>query len=134
MIANRVFSEKYWGRKKMEEDFQVIVSDSLLENMQIYTSVRNRNKEDVGLLILTGNMEPVSTRDENEPAIIKFYLLKKSGTEFYVESEIETFKFDNLEPASRFLEVLPTMSALELLLLKNDSDSGFAKDESMIYQ
>ena len=118
----------------MEEDFQVIVSDSLLENMQIYTSVRNPSKEDVGILILTGNMEPVSTRDENEPAIVKFYLIKKSGTEFHVESEIETFKFDNLVPANQFLENLPTMSALELLLLKDGRSSDLDRDPSIIYQ
>ena len=117
----------------MVEDFQVIVSDSLLENMQIYTSVINPKNIDIGILILTGNMEADSICDENEPAIVKFYLMKKLGTEFRVDSEIDTFKFDNLEPASRFLENLPTMSALELLLLKNDRSSELIQDESIIY-
>ena len=118
----------------MEEGFEVIVSDSLLENMQIYTSVIDPRNVDIAILILTGNMEPVSIRDVDEPAIVKFYLLKKWGAEFHVDSEIDTFKFDNLEPASQFLENLPTMSALDLLLLKLDSSSDLLKDESIIYQ
>ena len=118
----------------MEENFQVIVSDSLLENMQIYTSVRNQNNGDIGILILTGNMEADSIRDEDEPAIVKFYLIKKRGTEFHVDSEIGAFKFEYLEPASRFLENLPTMSALELLLLKNGRGSDLERDPSIMYQ
>ena len=117
----------------MEDGFQVIVSDSLLENMQIYTSVIDPRNGDIGLLILTGNMEPVSIRDADEPAIVKFYSIKKLGAEFRVDSEIDTFKFDNLGPASQFLETLPKMSALELLLLKNDRGSDF-EEESIIYQ
>lgn len=99
-------------------DINVIVPDELLENMQIFSSVISPKIENRGILILTENIDPANTHDKAKLAIVKFYLLKKSGTEYFVENELMTFKFERLESAVTFLERLPTMSALEMLLLK----------------
>lgn len=118
----------------MSQDFGVIVSDSILEGMEIYTTVTNPNKVGVGMLILTGNMEEDSTRDENKPAIVKFYYIQLRGSEYHVENKIQTFEFDKLKPATEFLKNLSTMSALDLLLLRKSNGSDLKKDPSVIYQ
>lgn len=116
----------------MIEDFNVLIPDNLLEGMQIYTGIKNENIADLGFLILTRNMDPVV--DSVEPAIIKIYLLKQIGSEFHVEGEIKTFEFESLEPAMILLESLPTMSALELLLLIRELEEDAPVGENVVYQ
>ncbi|MCZ2257196.1 hypothetical protein [Sporosarcina sp. G11-34] len=116
----------------MKEDFNVIISDCLLENMQIYTGIKNENMEDLGFLILTRNMDPVV--DFAEPFIIKIYLLEQIGSEFHVEGEIKTFEFKIFESAMILLESLPTMSALELLLLIKELEEDTPVEKNVVYQ
>ncbi len=118
----------------MGEDFQVIVEKKILKDMEIYTSVRNSVKADVGILIMTKNIESIFLRNQNLPAIVKFYLIKRKETEYHVERLIEVLEFDILESAIDFLERLPTMSAFDLLLLKNKEGTYHIRDENKIYQ
>ena len=116
----------------MREDFNVIIPDNILENMQIYTGIKNENMEGLGFLILTRNMDPVV--DSVEPAIIKIYLLEETGSDFHVAGEIKTFVFESFEPAMILLEGLPTMSALELLLLIKELEEESAVEKNVVYQ
>jgi len=116
----------------MIEDFNVLLSDSLLEGMQIYTGIKNENIEGLGFLILTKNIDPVV--DTTEPAIIKIYLLEQIGSDFHVEGEIKSFEFESFEPAMILLESLPTMSALELLLLIKELEEDTSAEKDAVYQ
>ena len=53
-----------------------------------------------------------------KPAIIRLYLCMSKKGEFIVQCELEAFQFGSADAADSFIKRLPTMNAIELLLIK----------------
>ena len=63
------------------------------------------------------NMDPEIHKEGS--SVIRLYLLERIEGKYHVETELEAFAFDDIEFAIEFLNHLPGMSALELLIMMN---------------
>ncbi len=101
----------------MNDDMKIVIPEELTESMQVITTIISPSKEDMGILIMGENMDPGIHKEG--PSVIRIYLLGKVEEEYHVETELEAFAFDDIDFATEFLNHLPGMSALELLIMMN---------------
>lgn len=80
-----------------------------LVSMELIQLIESPVVKGLGILIMGENM--------NGTPNIRFYQLEKIEDLFEVKKELQTFTFHSSEEAMVFLEHLPNMSALELLLM-----------------
>lgn len=85
-----------------------------LESKELIQLIESPVVKDLGILIMGENM--------NGTPNIRFYQLEKIKDLFEVKKELQTFTFHNSAEAMIFLEHLPNMSALELLLMMGTVD------------
>ena len=76
------------------------------------------------------NMDPGIHKEG--PSVIRLYLLGKTGDEYHVETELEAFAFDDIDFATVFLNHLPVMSALELLIMMNTQQIASGQTEQLL--
>lgn len=96
---------------------QVKIPDELLDSMELLTEVINEH-HGTAVVIMGENMN-VSTYQKNSHSIIRIYLFKKQRGRYEYSQELEAFSFSSLEGAYGFLEALPHMSALDMLIQMN---------------
>lgn len=85
-----------------------------LESMELIQLIESPVVKGLGILIMGENM--------NGTPNIRFYQLEKIKDLFEVKKELQTFTFHSFAEAMVFLEHLPNMSALELLLMMGTVD------------
>ena len=85
-----------------------------LESMELIQLIESPVVNGLGILIMGENM--------NGAPNIRFYQLEKIKDSFEVKKELQTFTFHSSVEALLFLEHLPNMSALELLLMMGTVD------------
>ncbi|MER2079697.1 hypothetical protein [Psychrobacillus psychrotolerans] len=85
-----------------------------LESMELIQLIESPVVNGLGILIMGENM--------NGTPNIRFYQLEKIKDLFEVKKELQTFTFHSSAEAMIFLEHLPNMSALELLLMMGTVD------------
>jgi len=85
-----------------------------LESMELIQFIESPVVNGLGILIMGENM--------NTTPNIRFYQLEKIEDLFEVKKELQTFTFHSSAEAMVFMEHLPTMSALELLLMMGTVD------------
>ena len=111
-------------------DVEIEVPKELTDEMEILSTIINPIMKNVGVLIMGEHFH--SNHGINTPAI-RLYVLKKSGSKFFVESELEAFAFHNFDAAQSFLARLPEMKALEILMLMNGIQLD-TEGENVTYQ
>lgn len=106
----------YRGDIMQLNDVKVIVPNHLLNTMEIQGVTISPTNQELGVLIL-------SEKIEEDQIIIRIYLLKldKGSKEYHIDYELEAFSFNNLQASQEFVERLPSMSALEMLILLNST-------------
>ncbi|PUB08348.1 hypothetical protein [Paenisporosarcina sp. OV554] len=95
----------------INEDVKILIPEDFEDNMKIITTIFSSTKE-VGLVIAGEDMYPTS-----EHPILRIYLLEHIDLGWAIQEELHAFAFLNYDAARLFLEKLPNMSALELLIM-----------------
>ena len=80
-----------------------------LESMELIQLIESPVVENLGILIMGENMNGIPN--------IRFYELENIENVFEVKRELQSFTFHGSEEAMFFVDHLPEMSALELLLM-----------------
>jgi len=107
-----------------------LIPDELQEDMQVLTTIISATMDNIGILIMGENIEP---HLEGQLSVIRIYLLGRDDSEFLVEKELEAFAFHDLDSAHSFLENLPNMTALELLIMMNRTDDDSSNNDGSYY-
>ena len=100
----------------IEENVTLLIPEGFEDDLEIITTIFNETKE-VGFAIVGEDMHP----DSKQP-IIRIYLLANVDSGWMFQEELQAFAFWNYEKAQSFLSNLPTMSALEILMIMNSHE------------
>ena len=84
------------------------------EGMELLDTLISPAKSDLGIMILGENYS-----NGTECPTVRIYLINIEEDEWDFEGELQAFTFPNFVSAKRFVEELPSMSAIDLLLLLN---------------
>lgn len=102
----------------INEDVKILIPEDFEDNMKIITTIFSSTKE-VGLVIAGEDMYPTS-----EHPILRIYLLEHIDLGWAIQEELHAFAFLNYDTAKLFLEKLPNMSALELLIMMSAQEDS----------
>ena len=102
----------------MNEDVNILVPEGFEDDMEIITTIFSSTK-DVGLVIGGEDMYPTS-----EHPVLRIYLLEQIDIGWAIQEELQAFAFLDYNTAKLFLENLPNMSALELLVMMNSREDS----------
>jgi len=97
----------------MNEDVNILIPEGFADDMEIITTIFSSTK-DVGLVIAGEDMYPTS-----QHPVLRIYLLEQINVGWTIQEELHAFAFLNYDAARLFLEQLPNMSALEMLIMMN---------------
>ncbi|MCM3620523.1 hypothetical protein M3936_23495 [Sutcliffiella horikoshii] len=97
-------------------NLKVEVPKEMLKGMQIEGTTVSPSHPEVGVLILSKGFNQFSTE-----IVFRLYRIQKDPTtdSYYIVLELEAFMFKRFKEAKDFLEKLPNMTGLEMLLLLN---------------
>lgn len=102
----------------MHSEKEVFVPEELLELMSIEKTLFTPENPHIGIIILT--------EIENTNHIVHIYRLELSSTSdhYNIAQELAGFSFQNREDAEDFMESLPNMGGLEMLMLLNPMEES----------
>lgn len=95
------------------EPVNIFVPKDFEDEMEVITTIFTPTN-DIGLAIAGENMYPTSTCP-----ILRIFMLETVDHGWAFKEELQAFTFLNFDDAQTFLENLPQMSALEMLILLN---------------
>lgn len=97
-------------------DLNVEIPKGMLDGMKVEATAVSPSHPDVGVLILSKGFNQFSTE-----IVFRLYRIQKDPTTdcYYISLELEAFMFKRFKEAKDFLEKLPNMTGLEMLLLLN---------------
>ncbi|MBU9713208.1 hypothetical protein [Evansella tamaricis] len=102
--------------------FNFNLTDEIFEGLELYSFVLSPLYSNLGILIMTEDFEMNSTY-----IVIRFYVLRKGPDgAFSIEDELQPLSFNSHESTQYFLESLPNMSALDLLVAMNQSSVKYS--------
>ena len=84
------------------------------EGMELLQTLISPANSDMGIMILGENYA-----EGAEWPTVRIYLISIGKDEWDLEGELQAFTFPSFGSAKRFVEDLPSMSAIDLLLLMN---------------
>jgi len=95
---------------------KINLPNELLKEMAIHATIISPSKPDVGVLVLKKGFHQFS-----KEIVVRIYRLQKEVTceSYYINNELEAFMFTSYKAAKEFLDNLPNMTGLEMLLLLN---------------
>ncbi|WP_298830116.1 hypothetical protein [uncultured Planococcus sp.] len=96
------------------------------EGMELLQTLLSPAKSDRGIMILGKNYS-----DGVERPTVRIYLISIEENEWDLEEELQAFTFLNFGSAKRFVEGLPSMSAIDLLLLLNGHQAPYTNKKIM---
>ncbi|QDY46924.1 geranylgeranyl pyrophosphate synthase (plasmid) [Planococcus glaciei] len=82
------------------------------EGMELLQTLISPAKSDTGIMILGENYA-----EGVERPTVRIYLISIGKDEWNIEGELQAFTFPSFGSAKRFVEDLPSMSAIDLLCL-----------------
>jgi hypothetical protein len=103
-------------------NMRIRVPEEFMEGLTVLATLSSQSQPTVGMLIVGEDYEVNSLE-----ITIRIYLVLLENTEWYIEDELQAFAFSNFESANTFVDDLPNMSALDLLLLMN----GYQADSNI---
>lgn len=106
-------------------DYELELPDEF-EGMELLQTLISPAKSDIGIIILGENYS-----DGVERPTVRIYLISIEENEWDLEGELQAFTFLNFGSAKRFVEDLPIMSAIDLLLLMNGRQAIHTNQEIM---
>lgn len=89
----------------------IILPDGFTTEMVYLTTFFSGMQQDTGILIMGENLGAVE-----KASTLRLYLLKRFDLFWHVQEELQAFAFVDEKSAYSFLEDLPSMSALDLLI------------------
>lgn len=87
-----------------------------LESMELIQLIESPVVENLGILIMGEDMDGIPN--------IRFYELENIEDVFEVKKELQTFTFRSSADAMTFVDHLPDMSALELILMMSTDNKN----------
>lgn len=95
---------------------KVSLPNELTKEMTIHTTFISPTKPEVGVLVLTKGLHQLS-----KEIVVRLYRLQKKSLDesYYIINELEALMFTSFKAARAFLNNLPNMTGLEMLLLLN---------------
>lgn len=106
------------------EAVNIFMPKNFEDEMEVISTIFNPTN-DIGLAIAGENLHPTSERP-----IIRIFMLEIVDQGWAFKEELQAFTFLNYEDAHAFLENLPQMSALEMLIILNgQNDVGETETE-----
>ena len=103
----------------MDTERRVIFPDELLEKKQIETTIFTPSNENVGVVALS--------EEENFLLTLRLYQLTRleDNLDYHPVQELAAFSFQNRQDLDNFLERLPDLTGLEMLMLLNPLPSDY---------
>ncbi|WP_298830050.1 hypothetical protein [uncultured Planococcus sp.] len=104
----------------MEKPFEIPIGikDQLEDNMEVITTIFSPALSGIGILIIGENYH-----EDADHVVVRIYLLGNEETEWFIQDELQAFAFLSLASAQRFIINLPSMSALDLMLVMSGHGS-----------
>lgn len=104
----------YFYNEKRAEQMALNFEKGITENLCILATFLSPHQPDLGILITAEEyfLNPSQLS-------IKIHLIVRSNSEWHIQKELETLVFSNYSSAKKFVNDLPEMSALDLLLILN---------------
>lgn len=104
------------GMYMWSKDVHVEVPKKMLEGMKIEGTAISPSHPEVGVLIISKGFNQFS-----KEILFRLYRIQKDFTtdSYYIVLELEAFMFKRFKEAKDFLEKLPNMTGLEMLLFLN---------------
>lgn len=96
------------------------------EGMELLETLISPAKSNIGIMVLGENYS-----DGVERPTVRIYLISIEEDEWDFEGELQAFTFLNFGSAKRFVEDLPSMSAIDLLLLLNEHQALYTNKKIM---
>ena len=96
------------------------------EGMELLQTLISPAKSDVGIMVLGENYLAGTARPT-----VRIYLISIQEDEWDFERELQAITFPNFGSAKRFVEELPSMSAIDMLLLLNGHQATYINKEIM---
>lgn len=96
----------------MQNKFELIIDSKLMEEMELITHLISPKYSSIGILFM-------KEKDESESIVIRIYRTEEIEGEYQASNEIGSYSFVELSHALEFIEHLPQMSAIDLMLLQN---------------
>ncbi|MBU0905900.1 MAG: hypothetical protein KKF57_11970 [Firmicutes bacterium] len=107
------------------EAVHIFVPKEFEDEMEVLTTIFNPTN-DIGLAIAGENMHPTS-----KCPILRIFMLETVDQGWAFKEELQAFTFLNFDDAQTFLENLPQMSGLEMLIILN-GQKDFGEIESEV--
>jgi hypothetical protein len=104
-----------------------IVIPENFNDMKVMQTIISPVYRHMGILIMGEDMH----RGSASP-IIRIYQLDKVDNKYLIQNELQAFNFLNYASAKSFLQELPKMSALELLITMNNQKATDSRDVGAI--
>ncbi|MGE6415874.1 hypothetical protein ACQKDD_17050 [Planococcus kocurii] len=88
------------------------IEEQLEDNMKIITTIFSPALSDIGILLAGENYY-----EQAKQVAIQVYLLGNEKGKWFIQGELQAFIFSSFSSAQRFIDNLPSMSALDLMLI-----------------
>lgn len=82
------------------------------DNMEIITTIFSPALSGIGILIVGEDYH-----EKADQVVVRIFLLGIEETEWFIQDELQAFAFFSLASAKTFIGNLPSMSALDLMLV-----------------
>lgn len=90
-----------------------------LEDLEVLATLYSPEKPNIGVLVTGEDYYEKSTQP-----VIRVYLIGVNEEQWFIQEELEAFSFWSFKSAKKFVDDLPSMSAIDLLLLMNGHSTG----------
>ncbi|WP_243300439.1 hypothetical protein [Bacillus litorisediminis] len=99
-----------------KKNFNVLIPKEFLDEMEVYSTIISPIHQEMGILIMSQNLNRMSN-----DIVIRLYRLQKEKNKksYEIIYELQAFSFSLYNQAKSFLDYLPNMSAIEMLLMLN---------------
>lgn len=101
------------------EGMELLVPDDFEEEMTVLATLKSPAQAFIGILIAGEDYQ-----EKAKEPVIRIYLLALEDQEWHIADELHAFAFSDYASAQRFVDDLPDMSAIDLLLLINGYQSN----------
>ncbi|WP_342541938.1 hypothetical protein MHH33_12795 [Paenisporosarcina sp. FSL H8-0542] len=95
------------------EAVNIFMPENFEDEMEVIATIFTPTN-DIGLAIAGENLHPTS-----KCPIVRIFMLETVDQGWAFKEELQAFAFSNFDEAQSFLENLPQMSALEMLIILN---------------
>jgi hypothetical protein len=106
-------------RRRLENLVKIEMDHDFLQNKIIQDIILNPDNDELGVVIFSQGYSP----DSNNIMVSIYQVIKTNIRCYTPYYKLEEFKFSNFELADKFITQLPTMSALEMVVMLRSPDN-----------